>query len=167
MSNLILGTVPNTYERIIHLLQENKIQFRIVDHPPEGNTERASKIRGHDLSQAAKSMVVMVCISKKLRKYFLAVIPGDRKVDLCTVNALCDGRKALLAPLEIAEKITNCVSGSIPPFSFRDELRIIVDPLLLKNQEIVFNAGRLDKSIIMDTDSYVRVGKPIIIQTIT
>jgi Ala-tRNA(Pro) deacylase len=167
MSDLIFGTTSNTYEMIIHLLQQNKIQFRIIDHPPEGNTERASKIRGHNLSQAAKSMVVMVRISKKYRNYYLAVIPGDRKVDLCAVNTLCGGRKTLLAPLEIAEKITNCITGSISPFSFHEELRIIVDPLLLNNQEIVFNAGRLDKSIILDTDSYLCVAKPLIIQTIT
>ena len=39
-------------------------------------------------------------------------------------------------------------------------LELIVDPSLLKNDEIYFNAARLDRSMALKTSDYVAVSKP-------
>ncbi|HQU37969.1 MAG TPA: YbaK/EbsC family protein, partial [Anaerolineales bacterium] len=55
---------------------------------------------------------------------------------------------------------TGCVIGAIPPFTFSDQLHVLADPLIQQNDEVVFNAGRLDRSIFMKLDDYIRIAKP-------
>ncbi len=50
--------------------------------------------------------------------------------------------------------------GSIPPFSFNEQLLLLADPLIRESQEVVFNAGRLDRSIFMNEDDYFRIAEP-------
>jgi len=51
-----------------------------------------------------------------------------------------------------------CV-GTILPFSFSADLELIVDPLLLENGEIYFNAARLDRSLELNTPNYLAIAK--------
>jgi Ala-tRNA(Pro) deacylase len=50
--------------------------------------------------------------------------------------------------------------GAVPPFTFWEELPLIADPAIRANREVCFNAGRLDRSIFMDVDDYVRLARP-------
>ena len=70
-------------------------------------------------------------------------------------------RKATLASPEEAQAATGCVMGSVPPFSFNPQVRLVVDPALVERfAEIAFNAGRLDRSIVLDSADYVRIARP-------
>jgi Ala-tRNA(Pro) deacylase len=144
----------NMYRKLIDFLDRHEIPYRRIDHLPEGRTEHASVIRGHHLRQAAKSIVVMVKHGKKHRKYYLAVVPGDRRVN---VHAICDhgrGLKALLAPNQDAESLTGCLMGSVPPISFHDDLHLLIDPAVLDTEEIIFNAARLDVSVAVPSRQF-------------
>ena len=59
-----------------------------------------------------------------------------------------------------AQELTGCVIGAIPPFSFNDQLQVLADSLIQENEEVVFNAGRLDRSIFMKLEDYLRIAKP-------
>ena len=54
--------------------------------------------------------------------------------------------------------------GSIPPFSFNEALILLADPLIRENREVVFNAGRLDRSIFMNMDDYFRIALPQVVK---
>jgi Ala-tRNA(Pro) deacylase len=148
------------HDRLVALFQEGGATFRVVEHAAEGRTEVISEIRGNALAQAAKAMVLMVKQGKKDRRYFLCVVPGDRRIDMDVVKSLGKGTHAMFAPQDIAEKLAGCVMGAVPPVSFNPELQLVVDPKLLENEEIVFNSGRLDRSIFIQRDSYVKVANP-------
>jgi Ala-tRNA(Pro) deacylase len=48
-------------------------------------------------------------------------------------------------------------------FSFNPQVRLVVDPALVERfAEIAFNAGRLDRSIVLDSADYVRVARPLL-----
>ena len=65
-----------------------------------------------------------------------------------------------MSPKEIGE-LTGCVLGAIPPFSFHAELQLVADPeLFARYSEIAFNAGRLDASIVLAADDYLRIARP-------
>ena len=117
-------------------------------------------MRGNRLSQAAKCIVLMVKIGKKVTRYILAVIPGDSKVDLQAVKAMLQGTYVAFASADIAELLAGSVAGTILPFSFNPELELVVDPSLLENDEIYFNAARLDRSMVLKTKDYVEVARP-------
>ena len=150
----------DTYSKLIELLDQHKAQYRLIDHPSEGRTEIVSPMRGNKVSQAAKCIVVMVKIGKKSTKYVLGVVPGDAKIDLNIVKGLFQGTYVSFATPEIAEKLAGSVSGTVLPFSFSPEMELIVDPELLKNNEIFFNAARLDRSMALKTSDYITLAKP-------
>ncbi|MDG4863146.1 YbaK/EbsC family protein [Streptomyces sp. T-3] len=148
------------YAKLIALLDEHGARYRLIDHGPQGATEAVSALRGNEVAQAAKCIVVLVKVTKKQKKYVLAVVPGDRRVDLGAVKGLYDGVYAGFATQEIAERLAGSVSGTILPFSFDPELELVVDPALLEHEEIFFNAARLDRSMALRTADYVSVAQP-------
>ena len=151
----------STYKKLIAFLDENKAVYRLINHHPEGRTAIVSPMRGNKLSQAAHCIVIQVQIGKKEKKHVLAVVPGDAKVDLEAIKQLFHGSYASFADRGIAEKLSESVSGTILPFSFNQELELIVDPRLLENtNELFFNAARLDRSLALKTEDYKRLAKP-------
>ena len=65
-----------------------------------------------------------------------------------------------LAGGRAAERLAGSVTGTVLPFSFNPELELVVDPSLLENDEIYFNAARLDRSMVLKTSDYVAVARP-------
>jgi len=152
--------VEDTYTQLITFLDGHRARYRLIDHAPEGRTEIVSPMRGNALQQAAKCIVMMVKIGKKVTKYILGVVPGDARVDLNAVKALLGGTYISFASAETAERLAGSVAGTILPFSFHPELELVVDPSLLENDEIYFNAARLDRSMALKASDYVAVAKP-------
>lgn len=148
------------YTRLIAFLDENDVSYRLIDHPEEGRTELVSPMRGNELSQAAKCIVLIVKIGKKITRYILAVIPGDTMVDFQAVKSMLGSTYVSFASPDIAERLAGSVAGTILPFAFNDELELLVDPSLLENDEIYFNAARLDRSMVLGTRDYIAVAKP-------
>lgn len=153
--------MADVFDRLKALLEKENADFRVIEHEPEGRSEQISKIRGNLPSQAAKAMVVAVKTSDG-RKFVLAVLPGDRRVDFGGIARAVGGKKAALAAPEEANRLTGCVMGAVPPFSFSDELTLVVDPDLLTHDKLAFNAGRLDRSMFLATKSYIEVAKPTV-----
>jgi Ala-tRNA(Pro) deacylase len=156
------GSLPNedAYARLIRLLDERGVQYRLIDHAPEGRTEIVSAMRGNPVRQAAKCIVMMVKVGKKVTKYILGVVPGDARVDLNAVKALLGGTYISFASGEIAERLAGSVAGTIMPFSFNIELELVVDPTVLDNDEIYFNAARLDRSMALKASDYKTLANP-------
>jgi Ala-tRNA(Pro) deacylase len=152
------------HERLCALLDDKGAVYRVLEHEPEGRTEIISQIRGNRPQQAIKSIVVQVRLSKKENIYCLANVPGDCRVDLDGIKAHFNATSIAIAAREKAEQLTGCVIGSIPPFSFNDQLSILADPLIRENQEVVFNAGRLDRSIFMNMEDYFRIAGPQVVK---
>jgi len=150
----------DTYTRLITFLDQHNAHYRLIDHAPEGRTEIVSPMRDNTVSQAAKCIILIVKIGKKVTRYVLAVVPGDRRVDLNAVKALMRATYASFASTDIAERLAGSVAGTILPFSFNPELELIVDPVLLENDEIYFNAARLDRSMALKTRDYMALAKP-------
>ncbi|MGE5335253.1 MAG: YbaK/EbsC family protein [Nitrososphaerota archaeon] len=149
-----------TYQRLIALLEARGVPYQLIEHAPEGRTELVSAMRGNALAQAAKCIVLMVKIGKKITRYVLAVVPGDAQVDLQAVKALKGGTYVAFASSEIAERLAGSVAGTILPFSFSPELELVVDHSLLQNDEIYFNAARLDRSMVLRISDYIAIAEP-------
>jgi Ala-tRNA(Pro) deacylase len=152
--------MEDVHEHLKLLLAREGADFRVVEHPAEGRTEYITKIRGNRLEQAIKSLVVQVRLSRKENIYCLANVPGDRRVDLGAIGTYFHADSAAMAKREKAEELTGCVTGAIPPFSFNEALQLLADPLIRESAEVIFNAGRLDRSILMRLEDYVRIAQP-------
>ena len=87
----------DAYQRLISMLDTTGARYRVVDHIPEGRTEIVSTYRGHPVACAAKCLIVMVKTSKRTSRYYLAVVPGDARVDLQALKTLASGTYAAVA----------------------------------------------------------------------
>lgn len=149
-----------SYDRLISTLDDGGARYRVIDHEPEGRTEIVSGYRGNAVASAAKCIVVMVKIGKKTSRYYLAVVPGDARVNLDALKALAGGTYVSFASTDRAEALAGSISGTILPFSFHPDLELVADPALLTHPEIYFNAARLDRSLALNTEDYVRLADP-------
>ena len=127
-----------TFEKLTALLDKHQAHYRVVEHPTAGKSEEVAKIRGTELGQGAKALV-------------------------CKVK----GTKASLASPAEVDTLTDCVFGAIPPFSFHPDLLLIADPSLLSRyDELAFNAGTLERSIILNTQDYASIVQPTLVDVI-
>lgn len=149
-----------TYEKLIALLDACGATYRLIQHAPEGRTEIVSALRGHPPSQAAKCIILLVKVGKRVTKFVLAVVPGDARVNIGAVKALFSGTYVGFAATDVAERLAGSVAGTVLPFAFDPSLLLIADPSLLKNEEIFFNAARLDCSVALLTRDYITIADP-------
>jgi len=155
--NAMTGDV---FDQIVALLSGAKAKFRVIEHEAEGRSEKISLIRGNRPGQAAKAMVLDVRGGGGGRRSVLAILPGNRKLDFAAVAKAFEARKAGFASPESAEALTGCAMGAVPPFSLNPELSVVADEGLLANDTLYFNAGRLDRSMELDTKDWIAVVKP-------
>ena len=151
---------PEVFDRLVALLTETKAKFRVIEHAAVGKSEAISIIRGNRPDQAAKAMVLDVRGGGGGRRHVLAILPGSRKLDFAAVATLFEARKCGFASPETAQELTGCVMGAVPPFALNPELAIVVEQDLLANESLFFNAGRLDRSMELDTRDWLAVAKP-------
>ena len=150
----------DVFDQLVALLADAKARFRIIEHEAEGRSEAISVIRGNRPDQAAKAMVLDVRGGGGGRRHVLAILPGSRKLDFGAVAALFEARKCGFASPDTAQELTGCVMGSVPPFALNPALAVVVEEDLLANDTLFFNAGRLDRSMELDTRDWLAVAKP-------
>ena len=150
----------NTHRQLLELLEQHQARYRVIDHEAVGKCEAVSEIRGTALGQGAKALVCKVK-GNGVSQHVLAILAADQQADLSRLAQHIGGSKASLASPAEVDTLTACVFGAIPPFSFHADLRLIADPLLFdRYPEIAFNAGRLDKSIVLNSEDYLRIARP-------
>ncbi|QSX33277.1 YbaK/prolyl-tRNA synthetase associated domain-containing protein [Shewanella avicenniae] len=156
----------NVFQTIYQHLSEHNARFRVVEHPSAGRCEMVAQLRGTELGQGAKALLTHLK-GNGVKRHVLAILPGDAQADLAKLASHFGARKASLAsPAEMTE-LTGCVAGAIPPFSLHPALTLVAAPQLFSRyEEIAFNAGSLERSIILATDDYRRIAQPELVDFI-
>jgi Ala-tRNA(Pro) deacylase len=150
----------DVFDRLVALLSDAKAKFRVIEHEAEGKSEAISAIRGNRPDQAAKAMVLDVRGGGGGRRHVLAILPGNRKLDFNAVATLFEARKCGFASPDTAQELTGCVMGAVPPFALNSDLAVVVEEDLLANETLFFNAGRLDRSMELDTRDWIAAAQP-------
>ncbi|MDQ1035514.1 Ala-tRNA(Pro) deacylase [Streptomyces sp. V3I8] len=153
-------TAHDTYARLIALLDTASVPYELLDHEPEGVTEAVCALRGHPVSEAAKCIVLRVKVDRRTTRNVLAVVPGDRRVDLGAVKTLYTARYVGFSDAETAERLARSVPGTVLPFSFDADLEVVADPAVVARPRLYFNAARLDRSLVMSGADYAELARP-------
>lgn len=156
------GTGSGTaFDRVLALLADGQAKFRLLEHAAEGRSDAVARLRGTAPGQGAKAM--LCAVRPDSGKLVLAVLRGTDRLDFRRVAASVGARKASLAHPDAASAASGCVMGAVPPFSFSRDIALVVDQALIDaNAEIAFNAGRLDRSILMPVEDYLRLARPTV-----
>ncbi len=156
-----------TFLQIKELLDKNRIKYQHITHEHVHRSEDAAKIRGTNLDEAAKAIVLKVekrrdsdGRSEKYYEFIQVVIGGDQKIDLKKLRLYFNSKNiALASPDEVLE-MTGCTIGSVPPFGILFNIPVYMDSGLLEKERIVFSAGTHNDSIIMAPQDYVSLLDP-------
>ncbi|RMF05167.1 hypothetical protein D6764_05360 [Candidatus Woesearchaeota archaeon] len=144
----------NVTQEILKILDENNLEYDLINHAPVYTSKDAAKARGTELSQGAKSL-----IWKVKNEFVMTVAPAHKKVDvkkLASVFNVEDSEVSLARPKEVRQ-LTYCNIGSVPPFGHVFGVKVVIDPSLFENDWIAFNAGSHTSSIKMKAKDYRRL----------
>jgi prolyl-tRNA editing enzyme YbaK/EbsC (Cys-tRNA(Pro) deacylase) len=153
--------------KIISLLKENNYWFEIYEHKPVRTSEEAAQIRtGYTLQQGAKAIILRVK-KAKIKEFVMLVIPGNCKFNPTKVKKILDSNDIRFATQEEISQLTNGVEiGGIPALGNLFGLKVYVEPKLLTNEKIIFNAGDRRFSVAINSIDYQKFAKPIIVNII-
>lgn len=129
-------------EKIVALLQEQKIGYEIVEHEPVYTNPAMAEALGVGESETVKSLV----LKTKEKKMIVLVLPGDKKVNWKQAAAGAKTKKVSFAKPEAVSAAVGCEVGCVPPFGHLESLPIYMDPELTKKDFVYFNPGVHDKS---------------------
>lgn len=142
--------MKDPYKAIIKLLDETHTKYEKFEHEPVFTSEEAAAVRGVNMSQAAKSLL----LKTKDGSFVLVVLPGDKRADSHKLKAYVGTKSIHFASPEEVEEQMNCKIGSCYPLGIIASLRTLVDKSLGQNEDIFFNPGRHDVSIKMSYHDY-------------
>lgn len=124
-------------QRLQNYLDEHQIFYQLMRHQ-EAYT--ASEI-AHTLHISGK-MLAKVVIIKSDKRFVMAVLPSNHKVDFERLSEVLGGEQVRLATEgEFQELFPDCGVGAMPPFGNLYGLEVFVDQSLTEDEEIVFQAG--------------------------
>ncbi|MWT74202.1 YbaK/prolyl-tRNA synthetase associated domain-containing protein [Escherichia coli] len=159
-----MTTACSPHEMLLAFLSREKARYQHLRHPAAGKSEDVARVRGTEIGQGAKALVCKLKGNGK-KDFVLAVLAADLHADLTLLGELMGARKASLASVDDVRALTGCVPGSIPPFSFHTDLKLVADPeIFARYTDIAFNAGSLEDSVILSTEDYLRIARPQILQ---
>jgi len=153
-----------TCYEIKKILDTNNVWFEVFEHKPVRTSEEAAKIRtGYTLHQGAKALIVRVKSSGE-KRFVMLVVPGDKRLDNKKVKSVLEATDVRFASeTEVKEVTGGVLPGGVPPFGNLFGLQVYVDPGVLGNKRIVFNAGDRRVSLGMKSEDYFSLVKPNVV----
>ena len=143
------------FEKIRSILDENRVQYEVLEHAAVFTSEEAARVRATPLEQAAKALVFQADGTP-----LLLVIPGDRRVDSKGFKKSFKVKDLRMATREEVQRLTGITVGAIPPFGNVIGLPTYLDRLLLEMERVVFSAGSHTRSIRMSPQDLVALVQP-------
>jgi Cys-tRNA(Pro)/Cys-tRNA(Cys) deacylase len=138
--------------RAISYLKKKKILHEIVKyHHEEKGAEFAARATGHPLEITVKTLVVEL----DRKRYCLALLPGDRELNLKKLALILKVKRAAMVDRRTAERLTGYRVGGISPFATRQRLKTVMECSILENQAILVNAGQRGVMLKMDPGDIV------------
>jgi len=149
------------FEAITRFLDENGVEYKIIEHEPVHHATEASKVRGFELKAGIKSLVFKVD-KEDYSDFILVLVSGDRKVDYKKLAKIVSAKNVRLAtPEEVLEK-TGCEVGSCHPFGNLSGMKTYMDEKVLENKVVAFNAGLHTMTIAMKPQDMKKLVNPVV-----
>ncbi len=161
MNNLVFDAIKDALEQL-------DIIYEVVDHEPCRTSEESALARaelGYTNTVGAKALLLRLRQQSSRVRYLVALIPATLRLDSKAIRKHSSGVKSIrfASPEEFETVTYGLVPGSLPPFAkpvFPMIEELIVDHGFLETDTIGFNAGSLDRSIIMPTTEFLRLMEP-------
>jgi Cys-tRNA(Pro)/Cys-tRNA(Cys) deacylase len=127
------------FTRALKELTDKKLPYRVLTFEArEKSAEEVTRETGYPLSQVVKTLLIQG-VSKK---YYLALCPGDRQVNLKALAKALNEKIVDMAKREDVTKITGYFIGGVSPLGTHRPLSVVLESSILTMPEISISAGQ-------------------------
>ena len=117
-----------------------------------GIGEQAAAALGIDPARIFKTLVVTIDGTRPA----MALTPVAAETRLKTLAAALGGKRAAMADLALAERLSGYVKGGISPFGQRQKLAVVIDRSVLDHETVFVNGGRRGLQIELSPEDLVK-----------
>jgi len=131
------------------------IRYELRDYQVDPNDLSAQKVAaqiGLPPSQVFKTL----CAKADDQAVVLAVLPGDRELDLKALARVAGRRSFALTPISDLPKLTGYVRGGVTALACRKNYPVFLDQSALLHAVISVSAGARGTQILLAPPDYVR-----------
>lgn len=147
---------------VTEYLERKGVPFEAVSHEKTYTTIDEARALGIEADAVVKTLLLDTASG-----HVLAVIPGDRRLDMRLVEDVVGDKHAHLATeQEIERDLPGIELGSLPPLGGLLKMHAYVDPEVLQHETIVFAAGTQTESIKARSEDVFR-DEPITVAKLT
>ena len=145
------------YEKLASKLNELKIPFDIVEHPPAHTTEEADAfIEGYE-GVRTKSMFLT---NKKKTAFYLLIMDDGKRLDFEEFREIAGAKRLKMASAESSVEKLNLVPGVISMFGLLDnpekDIKVYFDKEILAEPILTFHPNVNTKTIFVKTEDILR-----------
>jgi len=139
---------------VTRLLDNRKVSYSCFDLPRHKlGAEKVAELLDVPLSIIYKSIVVE---RKKTGKPILAVVPGDKEVDLKGLAKAVGEKKVSPTTQKAAENLTKLQAGGISPLALINRgFEIVMDESILEQEMVHISGGELGVNIRLNARDLV------------
>jgi len=151
----VRATWPEPVERVAEFLRSAGAEARLEElELGTATAEDAARAAGCPIDQIVKSIVVL-CDGRPV----VALVPGDRRVDLDKIAQAAGAVKARIARGPEVEAATGFAPGSVAPFPLPNVDRVLIDQTLLAHDLLWVGAGSASHMAAMNPSVLVRLAR--------
>jgi prolyl-tRNA editing enzyme YbaK/EbsC (Cys-tRNA(Pro) deacylase) len=132
--------IPEASRRLMASISDFDMDVKVF---PEGTktAEDAATAIGCPVAAIVKSLVFMVLDEADNAEPVLALIPGDKRLDLGALASIAGGTTSRRASLDEVRAATGFAAGGTPPFGHPNPLQVFADPTLRRHDPVWAAAG--------------------------
>lgn len=143
--------------KITQLLDSKNIQYKLLPHEnPVFTCEEAAKERGVVLNE----MVKCILLRDKKKKYFLACLLSDKRLNPQKVRDIMGCARLSFASKEEITEVLGYELGAIPPLLLKTDVSVVFDNAIMKKEKVNISSGDPKAGIELKSSDLVLLIKP-------
>jgi Ala-tRNA(Pro) deacylase len=132
-----------------HYLDRLELDYELVDHPYASTSM--------DIAREAHippEKIVKCVMLEDEGGYVMAVCPASSRIKLGTLYREINRRLEFASEHELAELLSDCVLGAVPPIGEVYDIDMVIDEELLTESDVYFEAGDHEELIHMGAEAF-------------
>ncbi|MBI5135043.1 YbaK/EbsC family protein [Candidatus Uhrbacteria bacterium] len=130
-------------KKLLKHLEAGKVRYDVVDHRKVYTAYDLAATLKKKLDTIAKSVIIVVD-----RNHWIAVLPGNRRVDLSKLKKVLKAKQVTMAKESVQQTVMKIRRGGITPFGvLYGNMPVVVDRTLSKMKKILVSTGSFEQSL--------------------
>lgn len=136
-------------------LKSHQIDYTLHEHPAVFTCEEAEIHCAHIPGLDCKNLFLK---NKKGRRYFLVILPANKRADLTEIAAIVDEKKLSFASAERLKEKLGIEPGSVSPFGLindeKKQVEVFVDQQVYNSELVSFHPNRNTASLELSGEMF-------------